>query len=72
MAEMNEKKKQKSATVFRNTAWLFFAAWKIAPRFVVTYFVCSFLNALWGILEAWYIKEIFNRTAARHFPKSCG
>lgn len=61
MAEMNEKKKQKSAKVFRNTAWLFFAAWKIAPRFVVTYFVCAFLNALWGILEAWYIKEIFNR-----------
>ena len=63
MAETNEKKKQKQkpATVFRNTAWLFSAAWKIAPRFVVTYFVCAFLNALWGILEAWYIKEIFNR-----------
>ena len=61
MAEMNEKKKQKPAKVFRNTAWLFSAAWKIAPRFVVTYFVCAFLNALWGILEAWYIKEIFNR-----------
>ena len=63
MAEMNEKKKQKQkpATVFRNTAWLFSAAWKIAPRFVVTYFACAFLNALWGILEAWYIKEIFNR-----------
>ena len=61
MAEKNEKKKQKPAKVFRNTAWLFSAAWKIAPRFVVTYFVCAFLNALWGILEAWYIKEIFNR-----------
>ena len=63
MAETNEKKKQKQkpATVFRNTAWLFSAAWKIAPRFVVTYFACAFLNALWGILEAWYIKEIFNR-----------
>ena len=61
MAETSEKKKQKPATVFRNTAWLFSAAWKIAPRFVVTYFVCAFLNALWGILEAWYIKEIFNR-----------
>ena len=61
MAETSEKKKQKPATVFRNTAWLFSAAWKIAPRFVVTYFVCAFLNAVWGILEAWYIKEIFNR-----------
>ncbi len=61
MAEMNEKKKQKPATVFRNTAWLFSAAWKIAPRFVVTYFACALLNAVWGILEAWYIKEIFNR-----------
>ena len=63
MAETNEKNKQKQkpATVFRNTAWLFSAAWKIAPRFVVTYFACAFLNALWGILEAWYIKEIFNR-----------
>lgn len=63
MAEMNEKKKQKQkpATVLRNTAWLFSAAWKIAPRFVVTYFVCALLNAAWGVLEAWYIKEIFNR-----------
>ena len=63
MAETNEKKKQKQkpATVFRNTAWLFSAAWKIAPRFVVTYFACALLNAVWGILEAWYIKEIFNR-----------
>lgn len=63
MAETNEKKKQKQkpATVFRNTAWLFSAAWKIAPRFVVTYFACALLNAVWGVLEAWYIKEIFNR-----------
>ncbi len=61
MAEKNEKKKQKPATVFRNTAWLFSAAWKIAPRFVVTYFACALLNAVWGVLEAWYIKEIFNR-----------
>ena len=61
MAETNEKKKQKPATVFRNTAWLFSAAWKIAPRFVVTYFACALLNAVWGILDAWYIKEIFNR-----------
>ncbi len=63
MAETNDKKKQKQkpATVFRNTAWLFSAAWKIAPRFVVTYFVCALLNAVWGVLEAWYIKEIFNR-----------
>ena len=61
MAETSEKKKQKLATVFRNTAWLFSAAWKIAPRFVVTYFACALLNAVWGVLEAWYIKEIFNR-----------
>ena len=61
MAETNEKKKQKPTTVFRNTAWLFSAAWKIAPRFIVTYFICALLNAVWGVLEAWYIKEIFNR-----------
>lgn len=61
MAETNEKKKQKPTTVFRNTAWLFSVAWKIAPRFIVTYFICALLNAVWGVLEAWYIKEIFNR-----------
>ncbi len=63
MAEMNEKKKQKQkpATVFRNTAWLLAAAWKVSPRFVATFFASALSNALWGILEAWYIKEIFNR-----------
>ena len=61
MAETNEKKKQKPAKVLRNTAWLLAAAWKIAPHFVVTFFVSALSNALWGILDAWYIKEIFNR-----------
>ena len=61
MAEMNEKKKQKPAKVLGNTAWLLAAAWKIAPHFVVTFFVSALSNALWGILDAWYIKEIFNR-----------
>lgn len=63
MAEMNEKKKQKQkpATVFRNTAWLLAAAWKVSPRFVATFFASALSNALWGILDAWYIKEIFNR-----------
>ena len=61
MAETNEKKKQKPAKVLGNTAWLLAAAWKIAPHFVVTFFVSALSNALWGILDAWYIKEIFNR-----------
>lgn len=63
MAETNEKKKQKQkpATVFRNTAWLLAAAWKVSPRFVATFFASALSNALWGILDAWYIKEIFNR-----------
>ncbi len=63
MAETSGKKKQKQkpATVFRNTAWLLAAAWKVSPRFVATFFASALSNALWGILDAWYIKEIFNR-----------
>ena len=60
MPETTEKKKQKPGKVLRNTAWLLSLAWKTAPHFVVSLFVFALVSGAWGILDAWYLREIFN------------
>ncbi len=61
MKNKNEnKKKQSPLRIFQNTAFMFKTAWKISPRFFLGYVFDASMCVLWNILDAWYIKQVFD------------
>lgn len=55
-----KKEKQKAGRVLSNLAWLLGTSFKLSPRFCIGYFADAAVLSVWGILDAWYIKRVFD------------